>query len=871
MKTRSKVSLLWAYILIPVFSGIGAVPEFSTAGFLTLVRSGRQVRSMNTAWRFHQGSLSADVFSPVFDDSAWPVVSLPHGIEYLPAEASGGVNYQGEVWYRKHFDGEEFSDSRKQFLYFEAIMGKCRIWVNGQPVKEHSGGYLPVIADITSRLNKKGDNVITVWADNSDDPSYPPGKPQNALDFCYFGGIYRDCWLITHNNVFITDPNYENRTAGGGLFVRCEKVGDMEAIVSLKTQIRNERQEKFQGSLEYTLIGPDRQVAATEFRPVGLSGGKADCYESKIKVPSPRLWTPETPYLYRLNVRIKGPEGNTVDGYACRIGIRSIAFDDKDGFVLNGKPYGKPLSGVNRHQDFAVIGNAVPNSLHWRDAKKIREAGFNIVRLSHYPQDPAFMDACDELGLFVIVPTPGWQFWNTQPEFGKHVESDIRNMVRRDRNHPCVLFWEPILNETGLWGESVAYDKNVQGSAARIVREEYPYPGCYPAGGPEDSFAVLYGGEPKPGKTYFIREYGDGGNVNNWHGQNAPNRAARDWGEGPMRIQAETYEKAAGNIWAGFRQSPGNLGGALWHAFDTQRGYHPDPFYGGIMDGFRRPKYAYYLFMSQREVQNTGFPGAGPMVRIAHEMTPFSGSDVTVYSNCEAVRLTVFRNGKQYMLTDRSAETKGLPSPPFVFRNVYDYAACRDLSRSGRLEDVYLIADGMEDGQVIVSDTVFPADRAEKIVLRSDHEGIDLVADGSDMVAVVAEVTDAAGHVKRLNRQHIFFRIEGEGRIVGDARIFANPCPVEWGEAPMLIQSTTQAGLIRIKASVCFGGSRTPIEGELVFHSVPSVIKSVYSPQEAEELNRPARMQEIYRHTESEADEEELRKVQQQQEIFLQP
>lgn len=104
-----------------------------------------------------------------------------------------------------------------------------------------------------------------------------------------------------------------------------------------------------------------------------------------------------------------------MDGYYIRIGIRSLEFKAGDGFWLNGKPYPEPLIGANRHQDFAIVGNALSNSLHWRDAKKLKDTGLRVIRNAHYPQDPAFMDACDELGLFVIENTPGWQFWNPEP------------------------------------------------------------------------------------------------------------------------------------------------------------------------------------------------------------------------------------------------------------------------------------------------------------------------------------------------------------------------------------------------------------------------------------------------------------------------
>ena len=125
--------------------------------------------------------------------------------------------------------------------------------------------------------------------------------------------------------------------------------------------------------------------------------GKAVTSKDKIMLKSPLLWSPETPTLYNLIVRIRDNEGNVVDGYRRRIGIRSVEFKGKDGFWLNGKPYPSPLIGANRHQDFAVVGNAVANSIHWRDAKKLRDAGMKVIRNAHCPQDPAFMDACDEL------------------------------------------------------------------------------------------------------------------------------------------------------------------------------------------------------------------------------------------------------------------------------------------------------------------------------------------------------------------------------------------------------------------------------------------------------------------------------------------
>lgn len=838
MKKISYSALLFCFIT--TLSWAAHQPDYSTAGFYRLKNTGREVFSMNVAWRFYKGAVDGANLKD-FDDSKWKVVSLPHGIEYLPTEASGCVNYQGEVWYRKHFRPDDQLKGKKLFLHFEAIMGKSKVWINGHLLTEHFGGFLPVIADISNHLKWGEDNVITVLADNSNDPSYPPGKAQNVLDFSYFGGIYRDCWLVAHNHVFITDPNYENEVAGGGLFVAYDNVSDKQADVLLKIHLRNENEKPFGGKVEYELCESDNTPVATLEERIKIGAGSSAGATGKIILEKPKLWSPESPYLYHLNVRIKDKNGKVIDGFRKRIGIRSIEFKGQDGFWLNGKPYGQPLIGANRHQDFAVLGNALPNSLHWRDAKKLRDAGLKVIRNAHYPQDPAFMDACDELGLFVIVNTPGWQFWNDDPIFEKRVYSDIRNMVRRDRNHASVWMWEPILNET--WYPDY-FARNVKD----IVDEEYPYPYCYSGCDSEargnEYFPVLFahpvngdkGWAAKhldPEKTYFTREWGD--NVDDWNSQNSPSRVSRAWGEQPMLVQANHYAHpdypytSYDALYKTIRQ---HVGGCLWHSFDHQRGYHPDPFYGGIMDVFRQPKYSYYLFMAQRLPQQSDLIAeTGPMVHIAHEMTPFSGKDVTVYSNCDEVHLKVFADGEEYVYK-KAVKENGIPNPIIVFQDVYDFMADKAKSRASKQDEVYMQADGYINGEKVATHRVEPARRPEKIVLWADDEAVNLKADGSDCVVVVAGVADKNGHIKRLNNYFIRFEIEGEGELVGDEQVMANPRPVVWGTAPILVKSTTRAGKINVRASVLFEGEQMPLSGELELESFPVEMSSVYSEEE---------------------------------------
>ena len=859
-------SILFVWLSLSLWAA--RQPEFSTAGFFRLDNSGREVYSMNPAWRFHKGAVEG-AETKEFNDKDWTVVSLPDGIEYLPTEASGCINYQGEVWYRKHFTPDAALKGKKLFLHFEAIMGKRKVFVNGKLLTEHFGGYLPVIADVTDVLDWNGDNVIAVWADNSDDPSYPPGKAQDVLDYTYFGGIYRDCWLIAHNNVFITDPNYENEVAGGGLFVAFGKVSDALAEVQLKIHVRNATKNPFSGRVEYMLLQPDGTEVARLSDKIQVKVGRATTVSDRMPVKQPMLWTPSTPTLYNLLVRVLDKEGNVIDGYRRRIGIRSIEFKGKDGFYLNGRPYGKPLIGANRHQDFAVVGNAVANSIHWRDAKKLKDVGMEIIRNAHCPQDPAFMDACDELGLFVIVNTPGWQFWNDAPEFAQRVYSDIRNVVRRDRNHPSVWLWEPILNET--W-----YPADFAKNTRDIVDAEYPYPYCYSGSDSEarghENFPVYFAHpanmqdaskEIDPTKTYFTREWGD--NVDDWSSHNSPSRVARNWGEQPMRVQAQHYACPYYPVTSYdvlYKQSPQHVGGCLWHSFDHQRGYHPDPFYGGLMDVFRQPKYSYYMFMAQRPaVKNDRNAGSGPMVYIAHEMTPFSGKDVTVYSNCDEVRLTFNKGGKTYTYK-KDKNRPGMPSPVITFPDVYDFMVDKAFSRTQKQDDVYLLAEGLIDGKVVATHKVVPARRPEKILLWMDNEGTDLKADGSDFVTVVAAVADKNGNIKRLNNYNIRFSIEGEGRLLGGPGVLANPVPVKWGTAPVLVQSTLKPGKIRITASVLFEGSQMPISGELEFESKPSVFPLVYDAADAARipLGSASAGQNTASKTDAEREVERLRK-----------
>jgi len=804
------------FILCLIFGSIGA--QTSVAGLFPLDNSGRLVWNFNAGWRFHLGDV-AGAEAEAFDDQAWEEVSMPHTVQLMPAEASGCRNYQGIVWYRKHFRLPNECAGRDVTLHFEAIMGKQTIYVNGQKVKEHEGGYLPITISLPA--STVGDDfVVAIKADNSDDKTYPPGKKQAQLDFAYHGGIYRDVWLIAKNKVAITDALEENKVAGGGIFVHYANISEMSAEVFVNTEVRNNDTKPRTITVENSFVSS--AAIPSQRTKLKLHPGETKTVTQRFLVKTPKLWSPETPNLYQVATRIK--EGKqSLDGGITRIGIRSFEFvrtDDAQGrmpgFYLNGKKYHQ-LVGANRHQDFAYVGNALPNSQQWRDAKRLRDAGFTIIRTAHYPQDPSFMDACDEMGLFIIVATPGWQYWNKDNGWDEKVHENTRNIIRRDRNHPCVLMWEPILNET-------RYPEEFALQALQITKDEYPYPyrpvaaADVHSAGVAENYDVVYGWpgddfkDDRPKQCIFTREFGE--LVDDWYAHNNLNRASRSWGERPMLIQAMSLYRSTQEL---FHTTGQFIGGCQWHPFDHQRGYHPDPYWGGIYDAFRQKKTAFDMFAAVLQQ-----PAEQPFVAIAHEMTQFSEKDVTIFSNCDSVRLTMY-NGEHCWV---QPVEQGL----VVFKDAWDFFEARNYSYTQRnWQNVKMVAEGVIDGKVVCQVEKMPSRRSTKLRLYVDEMGKKLVADGSDFLVVVCEVTDDLGHVRRLAKENIRFTVEGEGEIIGDASINANPRAVEWGSAPVLIRSTMQSGKIKIRAEVQFSGIHAPAPAEIEIESVPYELPMCYT------------------------------------------
>lgn len=743
--------LLFALAGVCSLAGFAGGFEFSRAGYWQVADSPRRTVPMNLGWEF-----SLDGFKTV------KKVNLPHCIDEgeIGYEASGGVNRQQPAWYRRRFSWQ--SSGKRQFLHFEAIMGKCRIDLNGRRVAEHFGGFLPIHAEVTGLL-KNGDNTLEVWCDNSDDKTFLPGRPQGQLDFTYFGGIYRDAYLVETGDAYVTDSDR------GGVYVhsRLEKDGSWTVTADVT-------------------LGGETDGTSVEL----LYDGRK--VESPFKPKSPALWSPDEPNLHLLTVRVMRGD-RLVDAVGVKFGIRDFSLD-ANGLTLNGRPFGRKLIGVNRHQDYLYLGMAMPNSLHWRDVKKFRDCGMRVFRCAHYPQDPAFMDACDAMGMFVIVTAPGWQFWNaSDPVFERRYYDDVEKMVRRDRSRASLLMWEPLPNETDNIPVSAI------SNACAIVRRETVAPN-YCAGNAWSErqtrqFEVEYPwyssrlpNTVTPGNASFTREWGDF--VDNWRDQNSVSRAAREWGEAPMLSQARHYdvEGRKPNLRVELSQPAFHFGGCVWHGCDHSRGYHPDNFFGGILTYGRQKKTAYYMFKAALTKE--------PFVHLAHELAPGSPEDFAVYSNCS---YTATFLGKPFI----PGQTK------YYFGDLREMYPV-DHDHSNRTKDACFVIR-MPDGTVKEHR---PAGRLAKINVELDSEGMAPVADGCDMVAVVATLSDSAGTPKRYLTETVRFSVSGAAEIVG-----TNPQQTHWGEAMVLVRMSPSdsPGPITVKAETVRKGEHVNAIGAVTF------------------------------------------------------
>ena len=438
--------------------------------------------------------------------SNWKKITIPHTAKIEPLVVNN--QFQGTCWYKKKFKVAN-SKNKKVFLYFEGVMQEADVWINDKKVCNHKGGYLPFTVDISPFLKSKG-NIIKVKVNNEDNPEFLPGKPLKDLDFNYYGGIYRNVYLVTTDKLYITNSVHANKIASGGIYANFDNINKNKASGTVQVHLKNEYADEMNAILKFILTNCEGDKLEFKSGEFVIDANSDKAIMQNIMLENPKLWSISKPNLYCLEVQVIA-NNKVIDSYSEKIGIRKSEIKE-DGYYLNDeKLY---ITGTNQHQEYPYLGYAISDEAQYRDAVKIKNAGFDFVRMSHYPHAEAFMNACDELGILVMNSLTGWQFFGNEI-FQKNAIQDIREIARRDRNHPSVIFWEASLNETQM-------SENFMKEATQALKEELPFSHNYSACWIDnDNYNIFiparqHGQAPdywtkynKANRKIFIAEYGD--------------------------------------------------------------------------------------------------------------------------------------------------------------------------------------------------------------------------------------------------------------------------------------------------------------------------------------------------------------------------
>ena len=732
-------------------------------------RSAASEQRYNQDWQFLRSDDSLSL-TQVQARTDWQEVTLPHTPRIEPLIVND--QFQGDAWYRKMIDGNSIDDQRPVWLRFEAAMNVAEVWLNGEKLTTHVGGYLPFTAELTGKLTRD-QNELLVRLDNRDNPITGP-KPLATLDFNTYGGLYRDVYLVTKDDLYITDPIAADKTASGGIFVTYPKVSPTEAHIAIQTHVRNAGNAGKTFQIKQVLLDGKKIVTQTESKNLTVPANNDQESQLQLTLTNPNLWSPKQPHLYTLVTQVfDGQE--MVDEQHTRIGIREFRFTDDGSLLINGEK--TFLRGINRHQEYPYVGYATSAAADYRDAVKIKSAGFDYVRLSHYPHSRAFMAAADELGLVLIDAVLGWQYFSEDPAFQAQIQQTCRDLIRRDRNHPSVLAWECSLNES--WMSEPFID-----SLQKIVHEEYPGNTTYSAGWQEYGYDIYLQARQHrlehyktPTKPYVVSEYGDweyyamnaGLNQDAWGDLLQADRSSRQLlGDGEKRLlqQATNIQEAHNDNLT----TPAFADG-YWVMFDYNRGYADDLEASGIMSIHRRPKYSYYFFQSQHDPQHIyDHYESGPMVHIASRRQADSPLDLRVFSNAEEVELLL--NGKSLgkQTSDKNANTNHLKHPPFTFS-------------LKKFEAGELIAKAFIGGKLVAEHKVVTPGKTTQITLDLDTSGKAPQAGVKDLVFVYAQLLDEKGNPTYDNDVEVTFSTQGDIKLISQDKI-----KTEAGVASALIE-----------------------------------------------------------------------------------
>ena len=403
---------------------------------------GRIRSNVDAGWRFRLGEDVEKPYAAEYNDQDWDLVSLPHSESLFPASMAHFEDHgRNSGWYRREIQVPSEWTSKKVFLEFRGAMQTTALWVNGQKAGEYAvSGFDSFGFDITPYIHT-GTNIIAVKVDNRPNAQIPPDGPPR--DYILFGGLYRDVFLHVTDPVHVTFP-WEPRQAG--VRVTPSTVSEQETTIQAEATVRNDSSQSRKITLLTEIRDRDGKLASSANGEQDIAPGQEATFTQKCTaIAQPHLWSPNDPYLYQVSTIVRDGD-KELDRVRTPFGVRWVKFDAKKGFFLNGKHL--KLIGANYHQTWPFIGNAVPDGLRRKDAEQMKAMGINWVRLSHYPHDPAFLDMLDELGLMAMEEPPTWMMRGGS-KWMVNLEASFRSMIRRDRNHPCIILWAACINHNG--------------------------------------------------------------------------------------------------------------------------------------------------------------------------------------------------------------------------------------------------------------------------------------------------------------------------------------------------------------------------------------------------------------------------------------
>jgi len=763
-------------------SALSSPPAFAVSA----LPGGRLILPMNRGWRYIQAKV-AGAESPAFDDSAFERVVIPHTNVKMPWHNFDDKIYEIVSTYRRRFRFPKGAEGKRVFVDFEGAMTASTVWINGKLLGEYKGGYTPFSFELTPYLVRDGENVLVVQLDSTERADIPPFGYE--IDYMTFGGIYREVSLRVVPSTWIDNIFALPKDAMSGnptVEVSCFLAGEPAAGgMSIEAELRDGDRVLAKGS---RAVVPGGASAAASLGPKT----SAPAYLSDETRDDParttvtlsqlghiELWDLDKPRLYTVHVRLlKG--GYAIDEDSRRIGFREAVFTDH-GFLLNGKVI--KLRGLDRHQTFPFVGQAMPGRVQKKDADILRHGlHCNIVRTSHYPQSRHFLDRCDEIGLLVLEEIPGWQ--HIGDEAWKQVSIDnVGRMIRRDWNHPSIVLWGVRINEsqddhdfyTRTNALAHALDDSRPTGGIRYFQESEFLEDVFTMN--DFGFPLKAPNHPRYLNTEFV-------------GHTFPTKTT----DNNEQLREHTLRHA--RIHNQLASNPQYAGGIGWCAFDynthSNFGSGDRICYHGVTDIFREPKPAAGFYKSQCDPATEIV--LEPAFHWAAGDEPVGFAKAIFCSNCEKLQLLARANSLEneawvaFADLDPDREEFGnLKYPLFIL----------DASKIDRHKlraswgDIRI--DGYIGGKVVISKTLSGKGFDSRFqVLPDDRE---LIADGADTTRVVVRVTDEFGNIRPYANDPIVFTLDGPGTLIGD-----NPMSLIGGNCAVWVRAGEKAGTLRLTA-----------------------------------------------------------------------